>query len=482
MLKPVWINFLLIFSFLFAYEQSIGQQQCNCIANLDTTIQKTQQNYAGYPDMIRRGMHPHYKKLVTKLRANAMRVSDPQKCFDILKEYVIFFNDKHFDLEYSVTDSTKYQYSTMTEDSFVRNFDEKERDPIEGLWINPDSSMKIALYKKDAETYEGIVLESKDTKLKPGLVYYTFSKTANGLVFDRYNWRTPDFPVRQRGNLLYIWNFEVWAKAFPETTTDYENDLFSTWRHYNYGLDCKKLDENNVLLSIGSFNRDDKIKEIIQKNDSLIRSAKHLIVDLRGNGGGNTGWVYLLPYFATKPIDQGRTYFRLSPDNIRATLPELKATYENAMIDPRWKKSYSPDVLEEFRKAYKEIPLSNEPFYAMPSLTLYPDSILAMPEKVALIFDDLGGSSTEFFFYVSQQSHKVKRYGERTLGMMDYMGVSQQTRLPFENYYLLIPDRKAVWTDKVPTNTTGFVPEHSLLNVPRERWIDFIKNDLEKNH
>ncbi|MCF0041578.1 S41 family peptidase [Dyadobacter fanqingshengii] len=457
-----------------------AQQQCNCLANLDTTIKKTELNYVGYPDMIARKLLPQYTRQVAKLRKDAAKESDPVKCFPILNAYVSFFNDKHFDIEYSITDTTRFQYNYLNEDAFKKDFTTQKRDSIEGIWVNPDSSMKLAVQKISPTLYQAVVLQSKDPKIKPGLVYYTFTRDKNGFVFNRYDWMTPDFPVRQRGGLLFVWNFEVWAKAYPSTITEYERSEFLTWRNYNFGLDCKKLDNDHVLLSIGSFNRDDKIKEIIQKNDSLIRSTKNLIVDLRGNGGGNSGWTYLLPYFYTQPIVQGNTYLRLSPDNIESNLPGIKTTYEKPPKDTRLMRSYTPTVLDQYKKAYEEIPLSKDQFYSLPSLTLYSDSILKTPEKIALVFDDLGGSSTEYFFYISMQSKKIKRYGERTLGMMDYMGVSQQTKLPFEDYYLLIPDRKAAWTDTKPTNKTGFVPEHDLRHIPRHKWIDYIKTDLGK--
>ncbi|MCF0062693.1 hypothetical protein MUK70_00905 [Dyadobacter chenwenxiniae] len=58
-------------------------------------------------------------------------------------------------------------------------------------------------------------------------------------------------------------------------------------------------------------------------------------MDLRGNGGGNSGWTYLLPYFYTQPIVQGNTSLRLSPDNVKADLPGIKSTYEKPTKDPR---------------------------------------------------------------------------------------------------------------------------------------------------
>ncbi|RYG43280.1 MAG: hypothetical protein EOO01_21580, partial [Chitinophagaceae bacterium] len=410
----------------------------------------------------------------------AAHQSNPEKCFSILKEYVVFFNDKHFDFEYSIEDSTRYQFNPLTEQRFISSFTGKKREAVEGIWTNPDSSMKLAVYKSNPTTYQAVVLESNNPKLKPGLIYYTFTKTTSGFTFNRYDWMTPDYPVRQRGNLLFVWNFEIWGKTYPLEMTIDEKARLQTWRNYAYGLDLKKEDSNTVVLTIGSFNRDDKIKEIISKNDSLIRSTKNLIVDMRGNGGGNSGWIYLLPYFYTQPIKQGNTYLRLSPQNIAANLPGIKSWYENPPTDPRWARSYTPDLLAAYKKAYEEIPSSKETFFTLPSLTLFADSILKTPEKIALVFDDLGGSSTEFFFYISRQSSKVIRYGERTLGMMDYMGTSQQTTLPFKDYYLLIPDRKSPWTDKAPTNETGFKPENDLRTMPRYQWIDHIKKDLSK--
>ena len=455
-----------------------AQQTCNCIANLDTTIKKTELNYAGYPDMIERKLLPKYKRMVTQLRTAAEKQTDPQKCFSILNTYVGFFQDKHFDIEYSVTDTTRYIYKHINEQDFKNNYSARKRDDTEGIWVNPDTTLKLAIEKIGPLKYQAIVLESKNAKLKPGLVYYTFTKSKNGFIFDRYDWMTPDFPVRQYGGLLFVWNFEVWGRVFPSSMTDYEKTEFLTWRNYNYGLDCKKLDQDNVLLSIGSFNRDDKIRQIIQKNDSLIRSAKHLIVDLRGNGGGNSGWSYLMPYFYTQPIVQGDTYLRLTQENIKANLPSIKSMYEKPSQDPMWIKSNPPELLAKYKKAFDEIQVSKEQFYKMPSSTLFADSSSANPKQIALIFDDLGGSSTEYFFYISLQSSKIKRYGTRTLGMMDYMGVSQQTTLPFADYYLLIPDRKAAWTDTDRKNITGFVPENDLSHLPRHKWIDYIKANL----
>jgi hypothetical protein len=212
MIKSAILRFKLIVCLFIFFQKVEARENCNCIANLDTAIKKTELNYVGYPDMIARKLLPEYKKMVKKLRMNAANQSDPQKCFQILKEYVIFFNDKHFDIEYSVLDTTTFKYNALTEKAFTSAFAHKKRDSIEGIWINPDSSMKLAVYQVNPVTYQGVILESTDAKLKPGLVYYIFKKDKNGFTFDRYDWMTPDFPVRVRDGLLYVWNLSSGEK------------------------------------------------------------------------------------------------------------------------------------------------------------------------------------------------------------------------------------------------------------------------------
>jgi len=75
-----------------------------------------------------------------------------------------------------------------------------------------------------------------------------------------------------------------------------ENEELSTWKNNNNGLAFKKINAAVSYLKIPSFyDNDGKIQQLVAANDSTIRNTKYLVVDLRGNGGGNTGWVYFLP-------------------------------------------------------------------------------------------------------------------------------------------------------------------------------------------
>jgi hypothetical protein len=53
---------------------------------------------------------------------------------------------------------------------------------------------------------------------------------------------------------------------------------------------------------------------VAQYHQDIIKHP-YLILDLRGNGGGES-WVHLLPYLMTNPIRQEKSQLRVSPENV----------------------------------------------------------------------------------------------------------------------------------------------------------------------
>jgi C-terminal processing protease CtpA/Prc len=136
-------------------------------------------------------------------------------------------------------------------------------------------------------------------------------------------------------------------------------------------------------------------------------------------------------------------------------------------------------VLNAYKKAYAELPITKEQFYPIPTVTFPFDAVTKQPEKVAVIIDGFCGSSTEYFISLIHQSKKVTTYGSNTIGMMDYEGMSNPTALPYNKFMLTIPIAKSSWTDTKPIDQTGFAPD-VLIKLPENRWPDFIANDLPK--
>ncbi|WP_186774213.1 S41 family peptidase [Chitinophaga pinensis] len=468
---------IFIVSCFIIYNISAQSISCNCLSNLDSVISHTSTNYAGFPVKTSGSKATGYNNMVSSLHKRATGITDPVKCFAVIKDYVSWFKDRHFDFSYAL-DSTQWHISTFNEDHFRKTLPKKHH-PLEGIWRNPDSTLQIAIRQTAQGNYEGIVINSQDKKIPSGLVYCTITKTTRGYAYRKYNYMTMDYPAQQQGGLLRLWNTELWGKVYPEEMNAAEKTELSTWKNYNFGLSFKQADPQTAYLKLPTFNRDNLVQKLISDNDSIIRQSKYLIVDLRSNGGGNTGWAYLLPYLMTQPIDQGNNYLRLSPQNTQRALAEIKPLVENPIPD-ELKKYYTRSLVQQYQHIYKEMPLAITPFYPIPSITIPLDIVIHYPTQIALIFDDLCGSSTEYFFQLSKQSNKIKRYGTATLGMMDYVGMHQPTPLPFSGYYLVIPDTKSSWTDTAPIDATGLQPEKDLSKIPQDEWVDFIRRDLKQ--
>lgn len=104
-------------------------------------------------------------------------------------------------------------------------------------------------------------------------------------------------------------------------------------------------------------------------------------------------------------------------------------------------KKYYPDkYVAKPKKAYEELPITKSDFYTVPALVVPQDSLLRYPAKVALVANELCGSSTEYFFHLSKSS----------------------------------------WTDSNPIDETGFTPDVKL-SIPGSQWVNYIKEALKKS-
>ncbi|MAZ26966.1 MAG: hypothetical protein CL868_07790 [Cytophagaceae bacterium] len=458
--------------FLFTIN-GFAQAQCDCPTNLDQSIQQVELNYAGYPDKVTAKNKADYEEFKNQLLHKAGSATSTKACYLLIKDYVNFFKDKHFRIEYyGKIDSTVVNY-------YKGDLDQKlmDADALTGYYKNSDST-HIAIIKSDDDTYKAIKVSAVKDTYPQGFVYFTLTPDGNNYKVKLYNRNINiDIPAKVTGNFLKIWSLQLWVREDRELNR-LETEVFDSWTNGKQGLVFDKINQEVSYLNIPTFeNNDAQIQEVVAHNDSIIRSTPYLIVDLRGNGGGSSGWVSLIPYIATAKITQGENYVRISPENLKKKLPDIAMFVENP-IPEGYEKYFTEEKLDAYRKAYKELPETKETFYKTPSVDFPLDSITVNPRKVAVVFDEFGGSSTEYFFSLLKQSGKVKTYGRHTVGMMDYLGMSQPTDLPCEALKLYIPREKSSWTDTAPIDATGFIPE-TILEIPEEEWIDFVIGDLK---
>jgi hypothetical protein len=466
----------LLMTLAFPLLLSAKQIPCNCLNNLNETIVKTEINYAGFPTKVNAKTKPAYTNLIANLRAKAKKENNAKNCFYLIAGYIKFFKDKHFSLTYLNKDD--YDNETVAiDESYFKTL--KPGNSTEGIWTNSDSSITLGLKKFPDNQYKAIILKANDEQLHKGLVYFTLKPHKKGYLLKQYNvFNSIDFYAQQRGALLQLWNFSLYGKVFPNEMTSSEKRELDTWKNNNNGLDFNQPDKETSYIKIPTFfNNDSKIEKLVTTNDEAIRRSKYLIIDLRGNGGGNSGWSFLLPYVMTNPIKQDDPLLRISKDNVLIKRSELEYLVKNPL--PQDAKKYYPDkYMANLKKIYEQLPSTESSFYKIPGLTIPLDTVLANPSKVALITDELCGSSTEYFFQLMKQSKKTTRYGANTVGMMDYEGPSSITPLPCKMFILMMPVSKSSWTDKNPIDETGFSPDVKL-SIPKEQWVDYIIKDLK---
>lgn len=452
---------------------------CNCSSNLQKLIAKTEENYAGFPVKVNKQTRNAYQQLKYNLLAKATNENNPKACFAVLKEYVRFFQDKHFNLVYPI--ERGYEMVQETEAGFKQSLSKKSLADIEGIWVNADSSIKLGIRKHVGNTFKAVVLASSNTKYPVGLVYFTLQTAKNGFVVKEHDRLiATDIPAKQRGQLLQIWSDALFGKVYPVQMNAAEQEELNTWKGRRNGLIAKKLSDKTAYLKVPTFlSNDDLIQQLVNQNDSLFRSCDNLIVDLTGNGGGNTGWVAFLPYFMTNPVVQYDTYLRVTPENVQSKLADL-APFATAPIPDEYKKYFPEPVLAAYKKAYQELPTTKAAFYPIPGVTFPLDSIIKKPKRIGLIVDDFCGSSAEYFFSLTKQSKKTITYGIPTIGMMDYEGMSNPTPLPFSKFIVTIPIVQSSWTSKHPIDQTGFKPAILLNQLDQTKWVEFVRKDLER--
>lgn len=464
----------ILLSFVSAY--SYGQEKCSCPDNLEKTIQKVEENYAGFPDKVTQTNRSEYESLKQTLRHSATKSNEAGQCYTILKDYVNYFYDKHFRIEYyAKLDSSVI---SIDENQIRGQYEKSKKGTIEGIWKDVENT-EIAILKQGENAYKAVKLSSTKDAFPKGFVYFTLTQSGKNYHVKLYNRNiSVTIPAKHIGNLLSIWNFQLWAKSGSMELTMNEREQLLSWKNKK-GLLFKKLDTNFSYLKIPTFeNNENAIQQLVTKNDSIIRNTKYLIIDLAGNGGGGPGWVSLIPYLSTNRITQEESLLRVSKENVASKLGDIEPFAIHPIPDD-YKKYFPQEIIEKYKKAYKELPLTNHTFYPTPGVNFPLDSILKFPAKIAVIFDNFGGSSTEYFFYLTKQSKKVTTYGQSTIGMMDYVGMSIPTKLPYEAFDLYIPIEKSGWTNSNPIDRTGFVPQ-IVIKENQENWVDYIITDLPK--
>lgn len=474
------ILFLLICNFTAAQTDS-----CNCTSNFDDLVQKTETNYIAYTQKIK-GNNKAEKDY--QLFKQAIRKKAQQKnitsCIDVLKKYTDYFKDGHLFVvenpEYSPAELKVFKSGikeyVISREEAVNYFNKNSKilDPIEGLWYSEDHVYESAIIKSSTDKYQffAVVLQSTNPQWRPGMVKAIFTKRGHEYAaeyhrgdfgLNKYEASVHKNAVMNIGALMY------WGKSFPVSPAQSYIDK------NNAGLPTIiKLDAENILVTIPTFLVDGSYMDsLVKAHYSEIISSKNLLIDIRGNGGGNAVYFPLINIYYTRSYKDPRGLALSSPATIR---------YFEALSSYMRKKpgDSSLSIYEVVVKNMKGNPgkIVSGPDWPKDSNAV----ILPYPQRVCILTDRYCASAAESFIIHSKGfSNRVTTFGENTHGMIDYTSVNSIPLLcRRQNYYFGYPT--STLHERIPEdgyNATGIAPDVRIDNNVKDK-IQFIQEWLKK--
>jgi hypothetical protein len=469
----------ILITILLISSSAIGQTStCKCDSVYRELTQKLEADYLGLKQAELSGKSGSYqaKKLAFKVKAGKVPANE---CISFLQDFLNQFKDGHLFVferpQYPPAELASYKnkvresriepakLSALLETQMATN-NPAGKDGLIGNWSDGSSVFAI-LKEKDA--YKAYIISSKDTAAVIGGVKAQFKKRKNG--FDGMIYPASYRPRHITGNLykeatLFAMDGGIyWGKvesAFAREISmiNKESVMLPT---------ITKLDDKNTLFSIPSFNIEaNQFNKILEDNYGLLLNTTNLIIDIRGNTGGNAIYLSFLDGYATKGLDASQGLVLASEDTKRYY--EAQAKYAKDIFEP---------VVDRISKNPGQI--VDGPLYPAKSIVPLKTKI----QKVAILTDKGCMSAAESFILHSKNvSSKVITFGSPTGGVIDYTSVNtvKLNSSGMQTIYFGYPTSS--WHKQIPANgynRTGIIPDVPVKDSEKDK-ISFIVNYLSK--
>lgn len=329
------------------------------------------------------------------------------------------------------------------------------------------------------------VLDS--TVRKVSRIYAGFDDKVNGQTRQRYTQLLSQLRSQAKTTTSQAACFEI-----LKTYTRFFNDshVFAFWLPdkaqrvsasvANKGridlLEFRPLNANYLYIKLAVFNQTevDRLDSLLRANTSLLARTSHVIIDLRGNGGGNASTSdEMIKLIYTNPVIYPSWDYRSSPEIIKAK-EKVHVDYEKDTITNAFFYQRSKQLLRGLRTNPSKLVRDGDDLVRTASV-----DTSQYPKHIAFLIDKGCASSTEFFVFEGKQSKKVTLFGQNTMGVMDY-GEDQDFGLCDGLFSLAIPWGRNGWVRQYRIDTVGFAPDVRI--PPNETdWIQFVQRYYQNN-
>ena len=277
------------------------------------------------------------------------------------------------------------------------------------------------------------------------------------------------------------WNFILkfanqigYIKQSEEAIKYWEVELFE-WNSEFSPYTFKKINNSTVYLKMEDFVDPVKISSLCEKYDSEIRTSKNLIVDVRGNSGGNGISYYPLLKYC---LPNGKTLgdLDLVDNGVLQYGQEILYTERNCdirieIIEELMQNDLSAENQDFFKQAINELrELRGTGFVKdleADDIDIAGDSCI---EHVYLLTDSSCCSAGDAFVYLFKMLPKVKVFGRPTKGILDYSNVAYAL---FDEYALIYPTSRLLSLDY----GKGMMKSGVMV----DEYIEWTPNHLKKD-
>ena len=234
---------------------------------------------------------------------------------------------------------------------------------------------------------------------------------------------------------------------------------------------CRPLRKDCFYIKLTNFFDEGDITSITELAAKKITSAKHLILDLRTNCGGND--VEFLPLFRFLLAENDS----MCGKQIFSAEDEILYTERNAEARVALYEEYLAETASEEVRNYLLAQIAEQRqnrgkgfLPAKADEFRFPASGTRYPEKVVLLTDCDCASSAESFVEIAARLQKVTVIGRPTMGITDY---SNLARVDFGDYVLHYPTSRSRAIDSGKgTRGKGLQPDIFVPWTPRHLFED----------
>jgi Peptidase family S41 len=390
---------------------ALPDANCTCAAAFEKAVAMVEADYAGFMIKVGAGRREAYDRFKALLQADAAGAG-PDRCMQVLETYAAFFQDHHvFILRGGKGGEPAGVARPWTEAEARAEIDKnRERlDPFEGLWYSRTGRYAV-LHEPGtpAGTLAAVRLAADGTPSRElAAVFRREARGGHRATFRdaRGRWQD-DEATLHRGGALLVFGIESWGRLHPAVASarldpaDPQAPVFA------------RLDASTLYLSMPSFIIEAQpLRDLIKAKGDEIAKAHGLVIDLRGNVGGNGIYYDLLPYLLTGPI-------RFSEDSLILASPRNLHTLEEI----RESAGQGGEVFDPALHRMRESPGKLVPFQDGETYT--PPVVAPGPHRVALLVDRAVGSAAEALVLIARESPRVIVVGENTRGNIDYQQVT----------------------------------------------------------